>query len=101
MELNVFLVSVEDNGMLPQDNVFVHQETGTDSHVLHVQLDKPGTLTPSHAHALSEQTGTDSAVEVVPELEYGAIQSMIVSVEKETGTELSVLNVLWILTGME
>jgi len=59
MELAASAVSEEESGTLPQIHVSAPQETGTDSHALHVLLVKPGVQQPYHALAHQIHSGTD------------------------------------------
>lgn len=101
MESLVSAVSVEDNGMLHQSCALAPTETGMDSHVLPVPLDKHGTQSAYHAHAQQIQTGTvlNAKLALVPES--GASKSMIVSAEQETGTEPHVSSAHQTQTGTE
>ena len=102
MEPHVSVVSEEDNGALKQNNVFAHQETGTDSPVFHVLLDNNGTQLTTHAHAQPILTGTALTAEHVQETtDIGVINLTIVFAEQETGTEPNVLFAQKIPTGME
>lgn len=65
VEVNVFHVMEEDNGMLPQGNVFVHQETGTDFHVFNVLQVKHGIPQVFHVLVHQQLSGTVSIVEFV------------------------------------
>ena len=102
MELHVSAVSEEDNGMLKPDNVSVHQETGTDSHVYHALQDNNGTQLITHVHAQPTLSGTVSTAELVQEItDIGTIKSTTVFVEQETGTEPNVSFAQLTPTGME
>jgi hypothetical protein len=64
VEVNVFHVMEEDNGMLFQDNVFAHQETGTDFHVFNVLQAKHGILQVFHVPAQPQLSGMVLTVEL-------------------------------------
>lgn len=54
---SVFHVLAEDNGTPSQEVAPVLTETGTDSHVFNVQLDKDGTHQHFHVHVLKTLSG--------------------------------------------
>lgn len=66
-EPHVSAVLEEDNGVLKPNNVSVHQETGTDSHVFHVPLDNNGTQLIIHVHAQLTLSGTVLTAELAQE----------------------------------
>lgn len=102
MELHASAVSEEDNGILKPDNVFAHQETGTDSHVFLVLQDNNGTQLITHVHAQQTLIGMVLTAEPAQEItDIGTIKSTIVSAELETGMVPNVLFAQLIPTGME